>query len=241
LLLAIYVNQNWLWFTAFVGANLLLINTKEIMKQFNLKLGTVFLSTILFLSLFSCHKEELLIVKDQIYSDGTVTALSSNKRDVCHNGNIININVNAIPAHQAHGDAVDMDGDGFFDIDNSCSATDCDDNDATVNPGATEICDNGIDDNCDGQIDENCALPAAIGDIREGGVVFWVDPTDNTHGLVCAFENSATGVAWGCFPANLPNVPNVTNYPPTGSGAEIGDGMSNTNGILTDCPTALLL
>jgi hypothetical protein len=82
--------------------------------------------------------------------------------------------------------------------------------------------------------------PAAIGDIREGGVVFWVDPADNTHGLVCAFSDYATTIKWGCWDTDLVNVPNVPHNggPATGLGAEIGDGINNTNNILKDCPSA---
>ncbi|PKA84411.1 putative metal-binding protein [Ulvibacter sp. MAR_2010_11] len=82
---------------------------------------------------------------------------ANNKVDVCHNGHIINVNVKAIPAHQAHGDAMDLDGDGYFNAPNSCSdlVEDCDD-DASINPGMEEICDDGIDNNCDGQVDEGC-------------------------------------------------------------------------------------
>ena len=49
----------------------------------------------------------------------------------------------------------DVDGDGYTDD------VDCDDNNASVNPSATEYCD-GIDNNCDGTIDEDSAADASI-------------------------------------------------------------------------------
>ena len=75
----------------------------------------------------------------------------------------------------------DSDGDGFGDPASStqlCAAqagfvtdnTDCDDNDAAVNPGAEEICD-GIDNDCDGEIDEglNCGSNPLAVRINAGG------------------------------------------------------------------------
>ena len=102
----------------------------------------------------SCEKESSIkpvseeSISANTYENGSATARKSGKIDVCHNDHIINVNGNAIPAHQAHGDAVDMDGDGYFDIENPCSATDCDDTDATVNPDATEVIYDGIDNDC---------------------------------------------------------------------------------------------
>lgn len=56
--------------------------------------------------------------------------------------------------HTTETGGVDADGDGYFTPD------DCDDDNDQVHPGATEICDDGIDNDCDGQIDaddEDCA------------------------------------------------------------------------------------
>ena len=50
----------------------------------------------------------------------------------------------------------DSDGDGYGNPgDSSCrfSAEDCDDTDASINPGAVEDCNDGIDNDCDGTID----------------------------------------------------------------------------------------
>ena len=66
----------------------------------------------------------------------------------------------------------DTDGDAFGDsasTTDACAepsgytsdATDCDDTDSAVNPGADETC-NGIDDNCDSTIDEATAVDALI-------------------------------------------------------------------------------
>ncbi len=65
----------------------------------------------------------------------------------------------------------DGDGDGYGNTYSPIASTDpeppagfaklngdCNDGDATVHPGATEICGDGIDNNCDGQIDEGCIV-----------------------------------------------------------------------------------
>jgi hypothetical protein len=95
--------------------------------------------------------------------------------DVDENCNGLSEEAGAIGERAFYGDA---DGDRYGDPDSSvtaCSApagylansTDCDDSDADVNPGATEVC-NGIDDDCDGDADE-------AGAVGEGT---WYDDAD---------------------------------------------------------------
>jgi len=50
--------------------------------------------------------------------------------------------------------SIDTDGDGYGL--NCDLGLDCRDSDADVNPGASETCDNSIDDDCDGETDEDC-------------------------------------------------------------------------------------
>jgi hypothetical protein len=78
---------------------------------------------------------------------------------------------------------------------------------------------------------------AKVGDLRDGGIVFWLDDTGK-HGLVCALKDYEARVKWateGCT-VDFESVPNVNIDPPSGDGAEFGDGLTNTNGMLVDCP-----
>lgn len=100
------------------------------------------------------------------------------KVDICHYDEtgavfVINISASAVPAHLAnHGDYYlptfygDADGDGFGDpavqarvclapagyVGNSF---DCSDTDATVHPGAPDVCDEVADNDCNGEVDPN--------------------------------------------------------------------------------------
>jgi len=89
----------------------------------------------------------------------------------------------------------DSDGDTYGDpasTTTSCSGapsgyvadnTDCDDASAAVNPGATEICGNGIDDNCNGSTDEGCTL-----------YTYYADADSDTYGDAASTTTNYTGI-----------------------------------------------
>ncbi len=62
----------------------------------------------------------------------------------------------------------DADGDSFLST--LAGGDDCDDNNASVNPKATEAC-NLVDDNCDGVADEGC--PTVLDARTEDGGLSW--------------------------------------------------------------------
>ena len=116
-----------------------MVNQKRIVMK-TLKLIIISFLTVFALALaFSCEEDPIIdegvtinMVNDVSFED-SLTSTEATLRggavkvDVCHNGHIINVSVNSLPAHLAHSDAVDMDGDGYFDKDNVCGPTDCDD------------------------------------------------------------------------------------------------------------------
>jgi Zn-dependent metalloprotease/subtilisin-like proprotein convertase family protein len=107
---------------------------------------------------------------------------------------------------------VDADGDGFGSSTTSiwCSAVapsgfssqsgDCNDNSSLINPNATEICGNGIDDNCNGLVDENTAALGVVAAINgpsgvcknQQGVTFSVDAVSNATNYAWTVPAGAT-------------------------------------------------
>lgn len=65
---------------------------------------------------------------------------------------------------------------------------------------------------------------AKIGDFRDGGVVFWVDSTDNTKGLVVDL-NDLERAPWGCNAATFNGA----------IGTAIGTGSQNTKDKIAGC------
>ena len=145
-----------------------------------------------------------------------------------------------VPPDDTATEPVDADGDGFTTDD------DCDDNDAAVNPGADEICDD-IDNDCDGDVDEDALdastwhidgdadgygdpdLPISACEAPEGYVEDGTDCDDNDPETYPAAPERCDGVDNDCDDAIDEDL-NETWY----ADAD-GDGYGNPERSLDSC------
>ena len=92
---------------------------------------------------------------------------------------------------------IDGDGDGYGDPASSCCLfpeLDCDDTNPDVNPGATEVCDNAIDDDCDELID--CDDPDCDESPDCNWPACWVCPTQCHGDADCMMQGSPMTGYW---------------------------------------------
>lgn len=235
-----------------------------------LKNFSVITIMLLAITMVSCEKEKQTefetLNKDENLSLKKA-AKKSTKVQLCHitgNGDyvLIEVSAKAVKAHLAHGDKlVDADGDGYTSVD-ACSGSmdDCNDLDASIHPGADEICGDGIDNNCNGQVDEeDCTETFTDGrdkqeyEIVEIGEQTWMAENLNYKTLNSWWYNnsSANGDIYGrlytwdaacesCpYGWHLPSDSEWTEltdylinngYGYGGSGSDIGKSMASTSG-----------
>ncbi len=113
---------------------------------------------------------------------------------------------------------LDIDGDGFSEADG-----DCNDEDATIYPGALEICD-GLDNSCDGFVDQS------LSGTTEMEKVYWDSDGDGFAGEDVIYVCPNT-MGWGEEPLDCDDG-NPDVYP---DAVEICDGLDNScNGLIDD-------
>ncbi|NNE29631.1 MAG: HYR domain-containing protein, partial [Saprospiraceae bacterium] len=126
----------------------------------------------------------------------------------------------------------DADGDGWV------SDCDCDDSDPAVNPDATEVCGNGIDDDCDGDVDTDDddmdGVSVCAGDCDDNNPLVYPDAPEICDGI----DNNCDGMVESSAPylVGLSGM-NLTNNC-GGSGGYYNSNMASITWASTDATMA---
>jgi hypothetical protein len=138
-------------------------------------------------------------------------------------------------------DCIDTDGDGYASNGGVCGPIDCDDDDASVHPGAIDTCGNGIDEDCSGN-DAACPPPECPDDDGDG----YLD--DSCGGTDCndfdasinpgGFDLCLDGVDQDCNGKDRTKgkgCPKLPREGAEGKGKTCADGLDNDGDGLMDC------
>ena len=98
----------------------------------------------------------------------------------CSPWSLGDIGIAPVPSVMWESICTDADTDGYYAASACGTALDCNDNDSSIHPGASESC-NEKDDDCDGQIDEGCLSPEPNFDAWVGQ---WFKGTIQDKGLM---------------------------------------------------------
>ncbi len=107
---------------------------------------------------------------------------------------------------------------------------DCNDDNPAINPGAAEICGNGIDDNCNGQIDEGCIL-----------YTFYKDADGDTYGNPAITVTNYTGIVPPGYVTNKTDCDDTKSTVHPGAVEICGNGIDdNCDGQIDEGCTVLI-
>jgi hypothetical protein len=146
----------------------------------------------------------------------------------------------AVPA------CTDSDGDGYYAEAGCGTPVDCNDNDAAINPGVSEICGDSVDNNCDGDIDAQdplCGTPVICTDVDgdgysvEGGECGLVDCSDSDSTIYPGAEDICNdGIDQDCSGKDRTKGKGCsTGKKREGKGKTCSDGLDNDEDGLVDC------
>jgi len=166
------------------------------MKNFKTFLSTAFIATSIFLASCGSDDDAVIVASNEISVQDLVLAIDENPT----NGQVVGMATTTQTvgggtmvfsiASQTPTGALSIDASTgeltvvdalLFDYETNPEITATVSVDGAVNTGAITINLNNVNE---------------IGDFNYGGVVFWIDPTDSSKGLVCAVNDQSTTIVW---------------------------------------------